>query len=104
MKTCWECKHFVHTGGHGSSDWGYCAKNHSSVMCSDTCEKFEEICVNKNEYSIHATFDGTDILYPYKVTTHWDGGSRYETKIFNSMEQAGEYIQKIEAFLKYRKD
>lgn len=104
MKTCWECEHFTHTGGHGSSDWGYCPKIHSSVMCSDTCENFAEICVNKNEYSIHATFDGTDLLYPYKVITYWDGGSRSETKTFNSMEQAGDYIQKIEAFLKYRKD
>ena len=26
MKTCWNCKHFILTGGHETSDWGYCAK------------------------------------------------------------------------------
>jgi hypothetical protein len=104
MKTCWECKHFTHTGGHGSSDWGWCNLSNGSVESDDTCEKFAEICVNKNEYSIHTSFDRTNIHYPYKVITYWDGGSRSETRIFNSMEQAGDYIQKIEAFLKYRKD
>lgn len=104
MKTCWECEHFTHTGGHGSYDWGFCNLTNNNVDSDETCEKFAEICVNKTEYSIHSLYDSTDRLYPYKVVTNWNGGSRSERKSFNSMEQAGEYIQKIEAFLKYRKD
>lgn len=104
MNTCWECKHFTHTGGHGSYDWGFCNLTYNNVDSEETCEKFTEICVNQNEYSIHTSFDITDKLYPYKVITYWNGGSKSETKTFNTMEQAGEYIQKIEAFLKYRKD
>lgn len=40
MKTCWNCKFFTRTGGHGSYDWGYCNITNNSVDSDLSCDKF----------------------------------------------------------------
>ena len=40
MKTCWNCKHFILTGGHGSSDWGWCNNSRGNVDSDDICDDF----------------------------------------------------------------
>ena len=41
---CWDCAYFVHTGGHGSSDWGFCSHSNSynnSVLDDHVCKNFK---------------------------------------------------------------
>lgn len=43
-RECWYCKHWTRSGGHGSSDWGFCKfiSGYNLIDSEHTCEKFEE--------------------------------------------------------------
>jgi hypothetical protein len=105
-KTCWNCKYFTHTGGHGSHDWGNCNLINGYKDAEETCDKFIEKVTKKmfgkNEYEIKTAINEWDSLYPCEVVVYWNG-EEIETKKFNSIDQAGDFVQKVEAFLKYRK-
>ena len=107
MKTCWECKHFIRTGGHETSDWGYCAKKRSSVVSSDTCEMFEEekktitpvkIEIVKRESAIDET------KFVFMVHIYDNTGELIDVTGFKAENLAGRYAFEMEQYYKFLKE
>ena len=107
MNTCWECKHFIRTGGHGSSDWGYCARKRSSVVSSDKCEMFEEekpkitpikIEIVKRESAVDET------KYVFMVHVYDNKGELIHVTGFKTENLAGRYAFDMEQYYKFLKE
>lgn len=107
MKTCWECRHFICTGGHETSDWGFCAKNNSSTTSSDTCEMFEEmkkkvtpakIEIIKKESFVDET------KYVFMVYVYDNEGELIDVTGFKTENLAGRYAFEIEQYYKFLKE
>ena len=107
MKTCWNCKHFILTGGHETSDWGYCAKKRSSVVSSDTCEMFEEekktitpvkikIVKKKNEVD--------ETKYVFMVHIYDNTGELIDVTGFKAKNLAGRHAFEMEQYYKFLKE
>lgn len=107
MNTCWECKHFIRTGGHGSSDWGYCARKRSSVESSDTCEMFEEekpkitpvkVEIVKRKSAVDET------KYVFMVHVYDNKGELIDVAGFKTENLAGRYAFEMEQYYKFLKE
>lgn len=86
--SCWDCKHFVHTGGHGSSDWGYCNITNNSILSDDICEKFlKKVEEHTIMTKVNEIRGGDSKLNAYVVCDHWDG-NLYEMSM-GAAEQFG---------------
>lgn len=107
MKTCWNCKHFILTGGHETSDWGYCAKKHSSSMSSDTCEMFEEEKVKITPVKIEIVRKNVpedEKKYYFMVYVYNNKGELVCAKWFNAENLAGRYAFEMEQYYKFLKE
>ena len=107
MKTCWDCKHFIRTGGHETSDWGYCARKRSSMVSSDTCEMFGEekqkitpvkIEIVKRKSAIDETKVG------FMVHVYDNKGELIDASGFKAENLAGRYAFEIEQYYKFLKE
>ena len=107
MKTCWDCKHFIRTGGHETSDWGYCARKRSSMVSSDTCEMFEEekpkitpvkVEIVKRESVIDET------KFVFMVHIYDNTGELIDVTGFKSENLAGRYAFEMEQYYKFLKE
>ena len=109
MKTCWYCKHFIHTGGHGSSDWGYCDIIKSSKESDDFCDKFvskEEIKkVNPVKIEIvkkESFLDETK--YVFMVHIYDTNGELIDVTGFKTENLAGRHAFEMEQYYKFLKE
>jgi hypothetical protein len=107
MNTCWDCKHFIRTGGHGSSDWGYCAKKHSSVVSSETCEMFGEVKPKITPVKVEivkrkSTVD--DTKYVFMVHVYDNKGELIDVTGFKTENLAGRYAFEMEQYYKFLKE
>lgn len=107
MKTCWECKHFIRTGGHETSDWGYCARKRSSIVSSGTCEMFGEekpkitpvkVEIVKRESVIDET------KFVFMVHVYDNKGELIDETGFKTENLAGRYAFEIEQYYKFLKE
>ena len=109
MKTCWNCKHFTHTGGHGSSDWGCCNLTNDYVDSEDTCEKFTEkeemkkatpvrIEIVKRESAIDET------KFVFMVHVYDNTGELIDVTGFKTENLAGRYAFEMEQYYKFLKE
>lgn len=109
MKTCWYCKHFIHTGGHGSSDWGYCDIHNSGVQSEESCDKFvskEEIkkvnpvniVIVKRESAVDET------KYVFMVYIYDNKGELIDVTGFKTENLAGRYAFEMEQYYKFLKE
>ena len=109
MKTCWNCKHFTHTGGHGSYDWGWCNNSRGNVDSEDTCDDFTEkkdvkkttpvkveIVKKKNEVD--------EGKYYFMVYVYDNKGELIDAKWFNAENLAGRYAFEMEQYYKFLKE
>lgn len=109
MKTCWECKHFIHTGGHGSSDWGYCSKEHSSTMSSDTCENFAEKEEVKKTTPVKIEIVKKESFFDesknvFMVHIYDTNGELIDVTGFKSENLAGRFAFEMEQYYKFLKE
>jgi hypothetical protein len=107
MKTCWECKHFIRTGGHETSDWGYCARKHSSMVSSDTCEMFGEVKPKITPVKVEivkrkSTVD--DTKYVFMVHVYDNKGELIDVTGFKTENLAGRYAFEMEQYYKFLKE
>lgn len=109
MKTCWNCKHFTHTGGHGSYDWGYCDINNNDVESNDSCDKFEskkEIKkVNPIKIEIlkrESVVDETKSVF--MVYVYDNNGEVIDVTGFKTENLAGRYAFEMEQYYKFLKE
>ena len=109
MKTCWNCKHFTHTGGHGSSDWGWCNNSRGNVDSEDTCDDFTEKEDVKKATPVKveivrkkAPVDETK--YYFMVHVYDNKGELIEAKWFNAENLAGRYAFEMEQYYKFLKE
>ena len=109
MKTCWNCKHFTHTGGHGSSDWGWCNNSRGNVDAEDTCDDFTEkedvkkatpvkIEIVKKE----SFFDETK--YVFMVHIYDTNGELIDVTGFKAENLAGRHAFEMEQYYKFLKE
>lgn len=107
MKTCWDCKHFIRTGGHETSDWGYCARKRSRVVNSDTCEMFGEVKqkitpvkveIVKRESAIDET------KFVFIVHVYDNKGELIDATGFKTENLAGRYAFEMEQYYKFLKE
>ena len=109
MKTCWNCKHFTHTGGHGSSDWGCCNLSNDYVDSEDTCEKFTEkeelkkitpvkIEIVKRESAIDET------KFVFMVHVYDNTGELIDVTGFKAENLAGRHAFEMEQYYKFLKE
>lgn len=109
MESCWNCKFFTRTGGHGSYDWGYCGVINSSVESDDSCDKFvskEEIKkVNPVKIEIVKRKSVTDSSKEnFLVRVHDSGGELIDVTGFKEKNAAGRYAFEAEQFYKFFKE
>ena len=107
MKTCWECKHFIRTGGHETSDWGYCARKRSSVVSSDKCEMFEEEKPKITPVKIEIVKKKAEVdetKYYFMVYIYDNKGELIHAKWFNAENLAGSYAFEMEQYYKFLKE
>ena len=107
MNTCWECKHFIRTGGHGSSDWGYCARKRSSVVSSDTCEMFGEVKQKITPVKVEIVKKKNEVdetKYYFMVYVYDNKGELIHAKWFNAENLAGRYAFEMEQYYKFLKE
>lgn len=109
MKTCWNCKHFTHTGGHGSSNWGCCNLSHDYVDSEDTCEKFTEKKDVKKTTPVkieivkkESFFDETK--YVFMVHIYDNTGELIDVTGFKSENLAGRHAFEMEQYYKFLKE
>ncbi len=109
MKTCWNCKHFMHTGGHGSYDWGYCDINNNGVESDDSCDKFvsKEKIKKMNPVKIEIVkkesfFDETK--YVFMVHIYDNTGELIDVTGFKSENLAGRHAFEMEQYYKFLKE
>jgi hypothetical protein len=107
MKTCWECKHFICTGGHETSDWGYCAKKRSSVVSSGTCEMFGEVKQKITPVKVEivkrkSVVDETK--YVFMVHVYDNTGELIDVTGFKTENLAGRYAFEMEQYYKFLKE
>ena len=109
MKTCWNCKHFILTGGHDTSDWGYCEKEHSSTMSSYTCEKFTDKEMNNKVTPVkieivkkESFFDETK--YVFMVHIYDNTGELIDVTGFKAENLAGRHAFEMEQYYKFLKE
>ena len=107
MKTCWDCKHFIRTGGHETSDWGYCARKCSSMVSSGTCEMFDEekkttapvkIEIIKRESAIDET------KFVFMVHIYDNTGELIDVTGFKTENLAGRHAFEMEQYYKFLKE
>ena len=109
MKTCWNCKHFTHTGGHGSSDWGCCNLSHDYVDSEDTCDNFTKkedvkkttpvkIEIVKKE----SFFDETKFVF--MVHIYDNTGELIDVTGFKAENLAGRHAFEMEQYYKFLKE
>ena len=107
MKTCWECKHFICTGGHETSAWGYCARKRSSMVSSGTCEMFDKekkttapvkIEIIKRESAIDET------KFVFMVHIYDNTGELIDVTGFKSENLAGRHAFEMEQYYKFLKE
>lgn len=107
MNTCWDCKHFIRTGGHGSSDWGYCAKKHSSVVSSETCEMFGEVKPKITPVKVEIVKRKSvvdDTKYVFMVHVYDNKGELIDVTGFKTENLAGRYAFEMEQYYKFLKE
>lgn len=105
MKTCRECKQFIHTGGHETSDWGFCAKKHSSIMSSDTCEMFEKEKITPVKVEIIKQESAVDeTKFVFMVNVYNNKGELIDVTGFKTENLAGRYAFEIEQYYKFLKE
>lgn len=109
MKTCWECKHFIHTGGHGSYDWGFCSVTKSSAESDDSCDKFvsKEEIKNMNHVKIEIVkkesfFDESKNVF--MVHIYDTNGELIDVTGFKSENLAGRHAFEMEQYYKFLKE
>jgi hypothetical protein len=109
MNTCWNCKHFTRTGGHGSSDWGWCNNSRGNVDAEDTCDDFTEKEDMKKTTPVKveivrkkAPVDETK--YYLMVYVYDNKGELIEAKWFNAENLAGRYAFEMEQYYKFLKE
>ena len=107
MNTCWDCKHFIRTGGHGSSDWGYCAKKHSSIVSSDSCEMFEEVKEKITPVKVEivkrkSVVDESKNVF--MVHVYDNKGELIDVTGFKTENLAGRYAFEMEQYYKFLKE
>ena len=109
MKTCWNCKHFTHTGGHGSYDWGWCNNSRGNVDSDDTCDDFTEkeevkkvipvkVEIVKRESAIDET------KYVFMVHVYDNKGELIDVTGFKTENLAGRYAFEMEQYYKFLKE
>ena len=109
MKTCWNCKHFTHTGGHGSSDWGYCNLRDNYVNSENTCDKFADkedtkkvtpvkIEIVKRESVVDET------KFVFMVHVYDNKGELIDVTGFKTENLAGRYAFEMEQYYKFLKE
>lgn len=107
MNTCWDCKHFIRTGGHETSDWGYCARKRSSVVSSDKCEMFEEEKQKITPVKVEivkrkSAIDETN--YVFMVHVYDNKGELIDVTGFKTENLAGRYAFEMEQYYKFLKE
>ena len=109
MKTCWNCKHFTHTGGHGSSDWGCCNLSHDYVDSEDTCEKFADKELNNKVTPVKveivkrkSAVDETKCVF--MVYVYDNKGELIDVTGFKTENLAGRYAFEMEQYYKFLKE
>ena len=107
MKTCWDCKHFIRTGGHETSDWGYCARKRSSMVSSDTCEMFGEVKQKITPVKIEivkreSVIDETKFVF--MVHIYDNTGELIDVTGFKSENLAGRHAFEMEQYYKFLKE
>ena len=107
MKTCWDCEHFISTGGHETSDWGYCARKRSSVVSSGTCEMFGEVKKTITPVKVEIVKKKNEVdegKYYFMVYVYDNKGELFKAKWFNAENLAGRYAFEMEQYYKFLKE
>jgi hypothetical protein len=109
MNTCWNCKHFTRTGGHGSSDWGWCNNSRGNVNADDTCDDFseKEEVKKSTPVKIEIVKKKTEVdetKYYFMVYVYDNKGELIHAKWFNAENLAGSYAFEMEQYYKFLKE
>lgn len=109
MKTCWECKHFTRTGGHVSSDGGWCNNYRGNVDVEYTCEDFTEKEDVKKVTSVKVEIvrkksPVDETKYYFMVNVYDNKGELTTAKFFTTENLAGRYAFEIEQYYKFLKE
>ena len=109
MNTCWECKHFTHTGGHGSYDWGFCNLTNNNVDSKETCEKFTNKELNNKITPVKieivkrkSAVDETKFVH--MVHVYDNKGELIDVTGFKTENLAGCYAFEMEQYYKFLKE
>ena len=108
---CYNCKFFTRTGGHGSSDWGYCNITNNSIFDDNNCERFEaieadiqqkitpvKIEIIRKQSFIDASKD------VFMVHVYDSRGELIDATGFKQENAAGRYAFEMEQFYKFYKE
>lgn len=107
---CYNCKFFTKTGGHGSSDWGYCNITNNSVYDDDGCEKFEEELTEQQKITpvkieITRRQSVIDVSKDIFIVRVYDSqGEPIDVADFKQENAAGRYAFEMEQFYKFYKE
>lgn len=103
---CWNCKHFTYTGGHGSSDWGFCFLRNEYKDSESKCEKF----LNKKEekkvtpVKIETVKKEVKPYTVFNVRVYDSSGELMDVKDFGTVHEAGRFAFETEQFYKFYKE
>ena len=109
MNTCWECKHFTRTGGHGSHVWGWCNNSRGNVDSDDICDDFTEKEEVKKATPVKIEIvkkktEVDDTKCYFMVHVYDNKGELIHAKWFNAENLAGCYAFEMEQYYKFLKE
>lgn len=109
MKTCWDCKFFTHTGGHGSYAWGCCNLSHDYVDAENTCEKFRDKELNNEVTPVKIEIVKRESFvdetkYVFMVHIYDNKGELIDVTGFKTENLAGRYAFEMDQYYKFLKN